>query len=498
MLFGTLILAGFPLLARTQIGLSVNSVGYYTTVGDLPASTARGLSLREGEGESYSRRWRSLFGEEDRGQTVRLMPDTLRPNVLVLRQVEREDIEEHLAMGSNGPTLAHFIINPERNPSRLGRAYPPLPRLEGRLFSGKILDLAPMGVALSSVYLEEQAFFDPGITPNQAWSLGADTQLFSGQVHFSGEYAWSRDRRKLPGAMPAQDDDAYKLQLSYRPSSATLWAFPLDWTMGIKHQRVGPFFRSPAVPNGRRDVSLVEAFTHLGWRGLTLDTMLAQEKINFASPHRGSPPQDQRVFQLIGGYRFLNLGLPSWLGIPRLNVLFSRRNSAAFEQGTSSAKLEAAFSHRNWSWSLNQTLSWHGGQANRHFSGRSKVTAMETRFRLLDNRLSLAPVLQYRHYAVEPSTNEQWLAGVNTCAVFIPERLKGQFRTDVKRTWNGVGMQHIYSTGGDLNWQLSRPKAHGLAARLFLEGRYEAILNQRNDTTAFMEDYLVLLGVAFD
>jgi hypothetical protein len=66
---------------------------------------------------------------------------------------------------------------------------------------------------------------------------------------------------------------------------------------------------------------------------------------------------------------------------------------------------------------------------------------------------------------------------------------------DAQQDWNRKRLKHTYSTSGDLSWQLTRRKTQAPAVRLFLEGRYQAMIDQVNN---FTESYRVLLGITLN
>jgi hypothetical protein len=60
---------------------------------------------------------------------------------------------------------------------------------------------------------------------------------------------------------------------------------------------------------------------------------------------------------------------------------------------------------------------------------------------------------------------------------------------------NRERLKHIYSTSGDLNWWLTpRERTQIPAIRIFLEARYQAVMDQTDN----LRDYRVFLGVALD
>jgi hypothetical protein len=243
-LINVLILTTFPLLTIARNSPSAGGdLGNSTAVEPagkiiemLPLLSPSKKEQRGGLGQL----WQFLLAEEDRRQFTPLKRNALKPDSLVLQQVKQENVEQHLAIGRDGFILAHFAI-------------PSQSHLQGTLLSGKVFNLAPAQIALSTVYLENQSspVTMPGLgelSYDRAWSIGTDTRIFSDRLQLHGEYAWTRHNSAPLAATLAQDDSAYKLQLSYQPlSAASFLNASLNGTMGVKYERVGRLFRSPAV-----------------------------------------------------------------------------------------------------------------------------------------------------------------------------------------------------------------------------------------------------------
>lgn len=355
--------------------------------------------------------------------------------------------------------------------------------------------------ATSTLYLPDQ--WRRATTPelalgrDYAWNLEADAKLFSDQLRLYGEYGWTRYHRDPFAVVPIQDDSAYKLQLSYQPlQTSSFFGTPLNWNMEVMHNRVGDFFGSPAEPAGDQGVSLWKGFTHLDWQGLVLDTSAIQEAHNRGSSSFRAPQQIHRI-QLKGQYQFHHFELPLWLGLSSLGMKFSRERAEGGERLSSKAEFKANFSYQDWNWNLSQRLNWDEFETMAAEPDYLAVTAAEVRLKLLSNGLSLAPILHYQRRDADNGANEQLSIGVDSRAVFLPERFEGQFRVAVKQDWNRASLKRIYTTSGNLDWRLTRPKAQIPAVRLFLEGRYQAIADQIHRID-FTEDYRVLLGIALD
>lgn len=423
-------------------------------------------------------------------------PEMLSPDALVLRQVKQEHVEQHFALGNNGPTLARFAVSQEHGVNPLSGTSPPLSSFQGAVLAGNILDLRPAQIALSAVYLEGRR--DLALTPevalshDRAWSVGADARIFSDQLHLYGEYAWTRHNSDPFAATPAEDDSAYKLQWSYQPPQTfSFLDVPLNWSMGMKYKRVGGLFQSPAETVEKQGISRWESFTHLDWQGLELDASTTQESERPASlPFQ--PPQQTYRTQLQGRYQFA-LNLPAWLGLPRVGMKLSRENTEGAKHSSSKAEFEAGFYYQDWNWNLSRSLNWKEADY-------LAVSAAEAHFKMLSlfsNSVNLAPVLRYQYHGPDLGANGQLSLGLNSRAVFVPERFEGQLQVDVKQGWDKEKLKLAYGTSGDLNWRLTRRKAQAPALRLFLKGRYQAIADQVS-RVGFTMDYQVLLGIALD
>lgn len=459
------------------IPLSVGNVGPVVdkaTIGTLPLlDSDKNKSRSVGKLDQL---WQFLLGGKGGHQVNSLKSTRLEPDSLVLRQVTPEHVKQRLAIGNNDFTLAHFAI-----PSQLD--------LQGTLFSGKVVDLAPAQIALSVVYLDGRS--GSTATPklveldrDRAWSVGAEARLFSGQFQLHGEYAQTYHHSDPLAGMAIQNGGAYKLGLSYQPlQTVTFFDSPVNWTMGVKHRWVSRLFQSPAELSGEQEVSLMEGFTHLGWRGLVLDASVIQRPNN-------------NIAQIRGQYQFPKFGLLWWLGTSRIAMNFSKENNEVSEQHTSVAEFNADFSYQSWGWNLSHRMNWCEDRIMKTSPGYLGVTIAKANFRLFSNSLSLAPVIRYQHSSANFDISRQLSVGVGTHAIFIPEWLDGQIRVDAQQGWNRESLrQHTYSTSGGLNWWLTPRKSRDPAVHLFLEARYQAVVDQVND---FTDDYRVFLGVALN
>src|SRR5699024_1305460 len=116
---------------------------------------------------------------------------------------------------------------------------------------------------------------------DHAWSVASDARLLSGQLQLYGEYAQTYHHSDPLTGMTIQNGGAYKLGLSYQPLQAvTFFDSPVNWTMGVKHRWVSNLVQSPDELSGEEGISLVEGFTHLGWKGSILDGSLVQRPNN--------------------------------------------------------------------------------------------------------------------------------------------------------------------------------------------------------------------------
>jgi hypothetical protein len=483
-------MTAFPLLAVARVSSSSigDDLGHSTaaeaesagkTIGMLPLLSPSEKETKGGLGQL----WRFLLGEDGGYQLTPLKQDALKPETLVLQQVKQENVEQRLAIGSNDFTLARFAI-------------PSQSHLKGTLLSGKIFDLAPAQVALSAVYLGDEG--DPvtilrqGLGNDRAWNIGTDARMFSDRLQLHGEYAWTQHNDIPLAVILPQDGSAYNLQLSYQPLRAvSFFNAPLNWTMGVRNRQVGRFFQSPAGPAGNPGMLLLESLTHLDWQGLILDASVIQENDNIGS---GVSRPLHRA-QVRGQYQFSKLKLPWWLGIPSVGMNFSKENNKILEKQASIAELKAGFSCQNWDLNLSHRFNWSENEAIKARSEYFGVTIAQANFRLFNNSLSLAPVLRYQRPSANFDLSRQISVGVGTRAVFIPEWLDGQLQVNAQEDGNRERLKHIYSTSGDLNWWLTpRERTQIPAIRIFLEARYQAVMDQTDN----LRDYRIFLGVALD
>jgi hypothetical protein len=216
-----------------------------------------------------------------------------------------------------------------------------------------------------------------------------------------------------------------------------------------------------------------------------------QENDNIGSG--GSRPLHRA--QVRGQYQFSKLKLPWWLGMPSVGMNFSKENNEVLEKQTSIAELKAGFSCQSWDWNLSHRFNWDENEVIKAHTKYFGVTVAQANFRLFDNSLSLAPVLRYQRPSANFDVSRQISVGIGTRAVFIPEWLDGQLQVNAQEDGNKERLKHTYSTSGDLNWWLTpRERTQIPAIRIFLEARYQAVMDQTDN----LRDYRVFLGVALD
>ncbi|ABA58388.1 hypothetical protein Noc_1926 [Nitrosococcus oceani ATCC 19707] len=452
------------------------------------------LSPSEEKGGKSSKFWRFLFKDEDRQRTIPPTSRILKPNTLILQQVKQPHIRQDFAIGSDGSTLTRFAIPGVHGFGQSLGIHPSPPSLQGSMFSGTISDLTPIPITFSTIYLKGQRSLTPmsgfGLSYDHAWSLQADTKIFSEQINLQGEYAWTRYNYDHFIDTSIQNDNAYKLQLSYQPLQiASFFEAPLNGVMGVKHKQVGRFFESPAEPTEEPGISRWEGFTHLDWRGLALNNSIVQEADN---GEKSLPPQRTYSTQLQGRYQFQHFKLPLWLGSPNFDMTLSRKRIEKKQQQSSSAEFKADFLYQDWHWNLSHSLHWNKTRTMPTQPGYFAISSAETQFELLSyNNLSLAPMLRYQY---QGASFDELLVGIKSRAIFVPERLKGQFQMAAKQNWNNKKSKCTYTTSGNLDWRLAHRKNLLPAVHLFFEGHYQISSNQFN----FPEDYRILLGLSLD
>ncbi|ADJ28595.1 hypothetical protein [Nitrosococcus watsonii] len=452
------------------------------------------LSPREEKEGKSGKFWQFLLKEEDRRRDILPKTKLLKPNALILRQTKQPAIQQHFALGNDSATLTRFETHTTPDFGQSLGSYLSYPSLQGAVFSGEISDLASTPITFSSVYLKGQRGLTPlsefGLNYDYAWSLKTDAKLLSEQIDLHGEYAWTHYNYDPFIATSAQNDNAYKLQLSYQPlQAASFFESPLNGVMGVKHKRVGLFFQSPVEATSEQGISRWEGFTHLDWRGLAWDNSIIQEAGN---GERFLSPQRTYTTQLQGSYRFQRFKLPLWLGSPNLNMALSRNKIEQQRRQLSKAEFKADFSYQNWHWNLSHSLNWNKIETMPTEAQYFATSAAEAGLKLFSNgNLSLDPMLRYQYRG---ANLDELLVGIKSHTVFVPELLKGQFQIAAKQNWDNKQSKRTYTTSGNLNWRFAHQKPLLPAIHLFLEGRYQIDLNQVD----FNEDYRVFLGLSFD
>ncbi len=303
---------------------------------------------------------------------------------------------------------------------------------------------------------------DPDITKGSAWSLSADSQLFSDRLRLRAEYAGTSYDYSLSDTLGAEDDTAYSLLATFNDVTA----HGLNWNLGAEAREIGTFFKSlanQALPSDRR---LVRTFGGLQWSTLGLQGSFEQQQDNV-----------ENIAQLPWittdlGSLSLNWSpqpkKPSfWLGTPSFNLTYSQQTQN--QTRTPSGYLGTEADNRLQSWQGSITASYPRGNwgvalissSFRDQTGLQSDT--DTRGATFDgslnlDRLTLAPAINYDQ--TEDQSTHQTSTGITyslqTSFILLPDKLSGScfLSLNQNQTTDDSIDSDTFSANLALNWLL--------------------------------------------
>ena len=372
-------------------------------------------------------------------------------------------------------------------------------RVDGVTFDSSPLTDNPKALFLSGTWLDGEgrdssglvagvSASEPGGSKGTAWSLSADSLLFSDRLRLRGEYAHSHYDFNTVDNLAADGDDAYDFLATFSDKTTS----GLNWNIGAETRQVGTFFKSlanQALPSDRR---LISAFGGGQWTtvGLQLSFERQTDNVNDIA-------QLPRIRTYLGNV-VLNWApqitvADSWMGAPSFSVMYSRQNQD--QTSTPSGSIQAPIDNDLNSWQASAMFSYPSGNwgatfINTQFRDHSRQqddtdtlgVNFDSYVTFFHQRLSLSPSIQYNRVddkiIHEDSTVVTY--GLQTAFVALPEVIDGSvtFNLNQNRSSNNAIDNDTLTINLALNWHVLEAKRNRIGIDLGFTGMYNDINDQ--------------------
>ena len=387
---------------------------------------------------------------------------------------------------------------------RISGVEDPDDRVQGAHLSVRPIEFLKDNLELTGTYYRGERTeagdndFDLGErSDGDGFSVAADTLWLGERLRLRGEFSRARfDLDGADGAVDPETDEAYSFLADYALLRDELvGGSPLNWNLGIQHDRLGTFYGSVANPNLQPDRITTTVFSDVTWDEIVLQAQAGYQTNNVNGVD--SLPRDRTLSFFAGGsytpYREPDeQPLPDWLGQPSFGLSFNyvdvdQTDTPAaftgFELETQSLSTTASLStaYETWSWDLSETVLYFRDEAGVASDTLEFQTYLGGQFGVVD-RASLGPYVQWI-VRQDQSLNErlhEWLLGLNSDFVILPEVLNGNFGYSVNLSEGAPDTLDTHVLGGELLWTFLQPEQNRPGLALSLSGSIE----ERNGDSA--------------
>ena len=399
-------------------------------------------------------------------------------------------------------------------------------RVVGAIASGRLASLPAGDLELAAMVLTGEGSERPGIgiasaaapVDGDAASLALTAGFRDQRVVARGEFARSRfDFDSSDSDDRKAEDDAYQFSLTLDPwQSRLIGDRPAYWRTRFEYEQIGTFFRSVANPGAVSDVRalrLTSAFSALGW---SVDGRLSREEDNVDDdPAIASYRSDiAGLFASFTPPRELASDTGTrWFGQPTFlfGVDYTRQRDVStpvagggfdfsLDGVTRQSTLGASFVYDHWDWGINHTFGELEDRLDRTPDNENTLTDVSLNYRFGD-RLYLGTQFQRSHVR-EVGTGVEidgYLAGINSYFVIVPGTLSGStyLSWNRQRSNNGAISTRTRTVDVNVEWQARAPRTNRPGLKVFLQGQYQQIDDDRLDAAAD-DPYQVFVGVTMD
>lgn len=385
-------------------------------------------------------------------------------------------------------------------------------RTDGVTAAGRPIPGRPEALALTGTYLNGEGPDQAGtavggdttLTSGKAYSVVADSSLFTRRLRLRGEYAstdfdFDGSGRDIDGDgipdlnSPAEAADAYAALITYTPShQLTLRNQPMVWNVGVEKKTIGTFFRSPANPAGVADRDLLRMFGGINWSGLDVQASLGTEESNvddlpLIETVRGRRGYAAASYAPLPDYSVqADGGLPPtpWYGQPSFTLSYDRLDQEVIDpspvvaegdfRSTQQVGFSAVFSYASWNWMLAEIIGKEEDLTNATPDRRTRTTQAQAGI-LIGNKLQLGPNVAVTNVEeLNPQRDSQTVtAGLNASYAFTQTLSAGVgYVLNRENASDDLSDRTTRDLTGNLSWAAIQARGLVPGLTLSLEGLY--------------------------
>jgi len=385
-------------------------------------------------------------------------------------------------------------------------------RTDGVTASGRPIPGSPDALVLTGTWLNGEGpdqtgavvGGDPTVTSGKAYSVVADSNLFTRRLRLRGEYAatdFDFDGRgrdiDSDGVVdfdaPEESADAYAVLIAYTPThQLTVGNQPMVWNVGVENKRIGTFFRSPANPAGVADRDLVRLFGGVNWAGLDLQASVGSEKSNVDDLALIETVRGRRSYAVANYAPQPDYGVQSdggpppapWYGQPAFALSYDQLDQEVIDasptvaagdfRSTQQVGFTAMFNYTTWNWMLAEIVGKEEDLTGVTPDRRTRTTQAQAGF-LIANRLQLGPSVAVTNVEeLNPQRDSQTLtAGLNASYAFTQSISAGLgYVLNREDASDDLTDRTTRDLTGYLSWAAIRPRGLLPGLTLSLEGLY--------------------------
>ena len=394
----------------------------------------------------------------------------------------------------------------------------------------------PGKVYLSMIYLEGKdqdlsnsaSGYSEGIPPEgKAWSLQAESQLFSKRLRLGMEYAGTSVSAKTETITEGEfsyeteaysrSDNAYALFMVLNsgdpdPNSET----PAQWQLGLERRVVGTDFQSianPGMPFDRRSWRL---FGELNRGGFALQTSLGTEMDNVDEAIE-LPTVRKNIYKLTTSYSppldYDKKGEPVYglLGQQAYNVSYTKELrkkvkegvdslAAPLDEETDSVAVGGGFTYPRWGWNLAYNTSYYRDLTNQNTDTIIRGSNLDVTFPI-GERVSVRQGLQRNETYMCDTGHKlvEKLANLELSVEFMPSKLNASINYTLNDTLASDDSQNsrTETMATNLAWVVRESRENSPGINVQLTGSRNRVKDRLEDTVIDSTQIFLGLSVAF-
>ncbi len=300
------------------------------------------------------------------------------------------------------------------------------------------------------------------------FAVAADSLWLEERLRLRGEFSRSRfDLDGAGGAVDPETDEAYSALANYAILQNELVDdLPLNWNLGIQHERLGTFFGSIANPFLIGDRITTTLFSDVTWDTFAFQAQAGHQTNNVNS--LDGLPRDRTLNLFLNGSYAIFPGpedepLPEWLGLPSFGLSFSIVDidqtdrpddfDAEAESQTISSTASFSTSYDTWSWYLSETVNSVNDTVGGDGDTLGFLTSLGAQF-LVGEQINLAP---YTQWSLDENQNlndtvHTWLVGFGAGAEILPSVLSTNLNYSYSHARGAQNTLDTHIFGGELLW----------------------------------------------